>query len=94
MDQFLDRQIGWKIDQRVDVIGVHVIDLHVNAFGVGVFSEIGERRAAASLLSNFSRFNVPQIRCSQQREYECTDIGVERKPLKRLMSISAAQAPA
>jgi hypothetical protein len=52
----------------VDVIGVYIIDLHVNAFGIGILSEITERRAAASLLSNFSRFNVPQIRWIEQRE--------------------------
>jgi hypothetical protein len=33
----------------VDVIGVYIIDLHVNVFGVGVFSEVtGE--ASRSLL--------------------------------------------
>jgi hypothetical protein len=49
LNQFLDGQIRWEIDQRVDVIGVHVIDLHLNAFGVGVFSEVtGE--ASRSLL--------------------------------------------
>src|SRR5207253_9925897 len=24
---------GWKIDKRINVIGIHIIDLHINAFG-------------------------------------------------------------
>jgi len=48
LDQLLDGEAGWKIEQRVDVIGVYVIDLHVNAFGVGVFSQV-TRQASRSL---------------------------------------------
>jgi hypothetical protein len=79
LNQFLDGQIRWEIDQCVDVIGVHVIDLHVNAFGVGVFSEVtGEAsRSDAASSGNTS-----------------AHIGVERKPLKRLMSISSQESPA
>ena len=40
LDQFLDRHIGWEIDKGMNMIGVYVIDLHVNALGVGVFSKV------------------------------------------------------
>ena len=44
MDKLVERS-----DQRVDVIGVYVIDLHVSAFGIAVFSEV-TRQARRSLL--------------------------------------------
>ena len=40
LDQFLDRHIVWEIDKGMNMIGVYVIDLHVNALGVGVFSKV------------------------------------------------------
>ena len=40
LDQLLDGQSCWKINKDMDVIGIHVIYLHVNAFDVGVFSEV------------------------------------------------------
>jgi hypothetical protein len=49
LDQFLDRHIGWEIDKGMNMIGVYVIDLHVNALGVGVLTKVtGE--AGCSLL--------------------------------------------
>ena len=38
LHQFLNRKASWKIDKRMDVIGVHVVDLHMEAlvFGTSV----------------------------------------------------------
>ena len=31
LHQFLDREPSWKIDKRMDMIRVHVVDLHIEA---------------------------------------------------------------
>jgi hypothetical protein len=40
LHQFLDREASRKIDKRMNMIGVYVVDLHVNAFHFSVFTEV------------------------------------------------------
>jgi len=61
----MDKPVG--IDEYMDVIGVHVIDLHVNAFGVSVFSEVTRQASRSLVIQQFFAVKVPRL-SGQQRE--------------------------
>ncbi len=87
LHQILDRKISWKIDKCVDVIGVHVVNLHMEALVVGVLSQV-----TGHSCRGFFRQHLFAIQGSPNQMKAATRIKVEghdpeRKPLKRLVSI-------
>ena len=86
----MDRPVG--IDKHMDVIGVHVIDPHVNAFAIGVFSEVtetGEPQLLYSAIFRGSKF--PRSNGASNGSRNARTLGSDAKPLKRLVSIAAVK---
>ena len=62
MNYFLDRLIRRKINQRVSMVRVKVVDLHVDALSYEYSDRFAEARGAARLSNIGSRRSVSQIR--------------------------------
>ena len=52
LDYLFDREPSRKIDQRVYMIRVHIVDFEVNALFVGVLIEVARYRRCGSLVEH------------------------------------------
>ena len=60
LNQVLDRNTSWKIDKGMNMIGVYVIDLHVNAFHFSVFAKVaGHARRSSFIQQSFAIQGCP-----------------------------------
>jgi hypothetical protein len=62
LHQFLYREGSGKVDQRVNVICVYMINFHVNPFLFRTLRQVARNARRTVLFSNLSRSRVPQIK--------------------------------